>query len=84
MKRTKRSDKNGLKSTVPWSLYHYEIPRPQKNFHLRESSVNPGDNSGVEFRSDARLWDPATLGRLALSLHFLAGMPLTVWHPHQP
>lgn len=33
---------------MPWSLYHYEIPRPQKNFHLQESSVNPGDNSGVD------------------------------------
>lgn len=46
--------------------------------------MNPGDNSGVEFRSDARFWDPATLGRLALSLYFPAGLLLPVWHPHQP
>lgn len=32
--------------------------------------MNAGGNCGVEFRSDARFWDPATLGSLALSLHF--------------
>lgn len=30
----KRSERNGLKSIVPWSLYHHNLPSPSKNFHL--------------------------------------------------
>ena len=66
----KRSERNGLKSTVPWSSYHYDLPRPSKNFHLQESIMNSGDNSGVEFHSDPSLWDPAILESLTFSLHF--------------
>lgn len=66
----KRSERNGLKSTVPWSLYHYDLPSPSKNFHLQESIMNSGDNSGVEFHSDPSLWDPAILESLTFSLHF--------------
>lgn len=38
---------------------------PQRNFILGRA-VNPGDNSGVEFHSHTRLWDPAPLGSSAL------------------
>lgn len=37
--------------------------------------MNPEDNSGAEFHSDARLWDPATLGSSALSLYFRGVAP---------
>lgn len=79
----KRSDRNGLKSTVPWSLYHYRLPRPQTNFHFQKSRVNPRDNFGVEIGSDPSLCGPATLGYSASSLHFPGGPLLSVWHPHQ-
>lgn len=80
----KRSDRNGLKSTVPWSLYHYELPRPQKDFHLQESSMNEGDNLGLNSALIPSSGIHLLWGVWLSPYTLLEGMFLPLWHPHQP
>ena len=47
--------------------------------------MNSGDNSGVQLRSDPRLWDSAILGSLTFSLHFPGVLPYsTPWRGVAP